>query len=71
MTSLEIMDSMDSLTPTYGDWVDFVPLYIGGRHNGLARDRAYTEGVVGSSPIPPTVAKLRFAKGEWEKGYER
>jgi hypothetical protein len=47
--SMEIMDSMDIYIPVYGDCVDFIPPYIGGRHNGLASDNTYTEEVVGSS----------------------
>jgi hypothetical protein len=42
VTSMEIMDSIDSLNPVYGDCVDFIPTYIGGRHNGLASERTYT-----------------------------
>ena len=57
VTSMEIMDSIDSLTPTYGDCVDFIPPYIGGRHNGLTSERTYTEEVAGSSPVPPITQK--------------
>ena len=54
---MEIMDSIDSLTPTYGDWVETIGSYVGGRHNGLALERTYTEEVAGSSPVPPTNRK--------------
>jgi len=51
---MEIMDSIDSLTPVFGDCIDFIEPYIGGRHNGLACDNTYTEEVASSSLVPPT-----------------
>jgi len=51
---MEIMDSIDFLTPAYGYCVDNIVPYIGGRHNGHALERTYTEEVAGSSPVPPT-----------------
>ena len=57
------MDSIDSLTPTYGYCMDNVAPYIGGRHNGLASERTYTEEVAGSAAVQRRLFR-RFVENE-------
>jgi hypothetical protein len=48
------MDFLDVLTPIYGDWIDYKPLYIHCGHSGQFHNLNRTEEVVGSSPTRST-----------------
>jgi hypothetical protein len=50
----------------YGYCVGNIAPYTGGRHNGLASDRTYTEDGIGSSPIAPTTRPPRYHRGGLE-----
>ena len=51
---MEIMDFLDVLTPTYGDYIDFIPIYIGNGHSGRTQSLNRTEEVRGSNPLKAT-----------------
>ena len=51
---MDIIDTLDNLTPLHGDCIDKLLPYTRGRHNRQPMNLTYTEEVVGSSPIAPT-----------------
>jgi hypothetical protein len=59
---MEIVDLVDLLSSKLVAILYVVPLYTGAGLNGQPRPLSYTEEVVGSSPISPTLEILNLLK---------